>query len=312
MALTEAQQRTVEAWFPGADVVADLSWGLVDTVVLHLRFDGGEAVVKAAGPSSGHTAREISAHERWTGPWLRAGRIGRLLRVDRDENMFALSYLPGVLVQGTPAAGEADTYHQAGALLAAYHGQATRDSASYEAEMDARALAWLDGEHRIRPETEARLRKVIASHDHPLAVLVPTHGDWQTRNWLVDDGRILVIDLERADWRPALTDFARMARREWEGRPDLERAFIQGYGGDPREPSAWQRTLLREAIGTACWAHRVGAEDFEQEGHRMIEKTLAAAGATAGPPRSSSPLPANLPVFDRRGRRQTDRPGNSL
>ncbi|TWP33946.1 phosphotransferase [Leekyejoonella antrihumi] len=278
MALSDAQQQTVDGWFPGAVVVADLSWGLVDTVVLHLRHDGGEAVVKAAGPSDGHLPREIAAHERWTGPWRTTGRIGRLLHADRDQNVFALSYLPGVLVQDSPAADDADTYRQAGALLAAYHAQAARVSQSYEAQMDARAITWLDGEHRISQGIVTRLREVIASHDQPAVELVPTHGDWQTRNWLVnDDGQILVIDLGRADWRPALTDFARLARREWEGRPGLERAFIEGYRGDPRESAAWQRTLLREAIGTACWAYQVGAEDFEQEGHRMIRQALAAA-----------------------------------
>ncbi|MEO7129831.1 MAG: aminoglycoside phosphotransferase family protein [Dermatophilaceae bacterium] len=275
MALSPSQQRIIDGWFPGAEVVADLSWGLVDTVVLHLRHDRGEAVVKAAGPDNGHIAREIVAHERWTGPWVSAGRVGCLLHSDRAHNVIALSYLPGVLVQGTPAADDPDTYRQAGALLAAYHRQATRISPSYEAEMDARALRWLDGDHRISAETETRLRGVIASHDLPPTELVPTHGDWQTRNWLVDDGQILVIDLGRADWRPASTDFARLARREWEGRPELEQAFLAGYGGDPREPAAWRRTLLREAIGTASWAHQVGDELFEEQGHRMIAQALA-------------------------------------
>lgn len=278
MALSGAQQRIVDGWFPGAGVVADLSWGLVDTVVLHLRYDRGEAVVKAAGPGNGHITREIAAHERWTEPWVSAGRVGRLLHSDREHNVIALSYLPGVLVQGTPAADDPNTYRQAGALLTAYHRQATQVCDSYEAEMDARALRWLDGDHRIAPRTEARLRQVIASHDLPPADLVPTHGDWQTRNWLVDDGRVLIIDLGRADWRPALTDFARLACREWESRPELEQAFMEGYGGDPREPAAWRRTLLREAIGTACWAHQVGDEPFEQQGHRMIEQALAATG----------------------------------
>ena len=125
-------------------------------------------------------------------------------------------------------------------------------------------------------KTEAQLRRVIRSHDQPATDLVPTHGDWQTRNWLMHDGRVQVIDLGRADWRPASTDFARLARREWAGRPALEQAFIEGYGADPREPAAWARTLLREAIGTACWAYKVGDVPFEQQGHRMIEQALAA------------------------------------
>lgn len=278
MPLSEAQQWIVDGWFPGAEVVADMSWGLVDTVVLHLQHEGGEAVVKAAGAGNGHLSREVAAHQEWTEPWVTAGRVGRLLHSDEGNNVIALTYLPGVLVQDTPAATEPDTYRQAGALLAAYHQQATRLSHTFEEEMDARALYWLDGEHRLSVETEKRLREVISSHDHPPAELVPTHGDWQTRNWLVNDGQIFVIDLGRADWRPASTDFARLARREWHGRPHLEEAFIEGYGADPRESSAWRRTTLREAIGTACWAYRVGDEPFEQEGHRMIEQARAVNG----------------------------------
>ena len=276
MAFSKDQQQVVDEWFPDAEVVADLSWGLVDTVVLRLRSDQGEFIVKAAGPSNGHIAREIRGHEEWTEPWVRTGRVNRLLHARRDLNMIALSYLPGVLVQGNSSADDAETYRQAGALLAVFHQQATRVSHEYEAEMDARALAWLDSDHRISPNTEAQLRRVIDSHEQPTTDLVPTHGDWQTRNWLTHDGRIQVIDLGRADWRPALTDFARLARREWEGRPALEEAFIEGYGADPREPAAWARTLLREAIGTACWAYQVGDVPFEQQGHRMIEQALTA------------------------------------
>ena len=85
---------------------------------------------------------------------------------------------------------------------------------------------------------------------------------------------MLVIDLGRADWRPANTDFARLARQQWEGRPDLEAAFLDGYGEDPREAAAWRRALLREAIGTTCWAHVVGDDPFEQQGHRMLRQAL--------------------------------------
>jgi aminoglycoside phosphotransferase len=226
------QQGLMERWLPGAAVVADMSWGLVDTVVLHVRYDGGEAIVKAAGTANHHIAREITAHERWTRPWVSTGRIGRLLHADRDHNVIALSYLPGVLVQDTSALNDPDTYRQAGALLAAFHSQESRVSGTYEARMDARALQWLDGEHRISPGTEAQLRRRIASHDRRPVDLVPTHGDWQARNWLVDDGRIMIIDLGRSDWRPAMTDMARLARREWTDRPELERAFFEGYGAD--------------------------------------------------------------------------------
>ena len=56
--------------------------------------------------------------------------------------------------------------------------------------------------------------------------------------------------------------------------PTLEAAFLDGYGGDPREPDAWRRLRVAEAVGTAVWAYGVGDEAFEQQGHRMIADVL--------------------------------------
>jgi thiamine kinase-like enzyme len=103
---------------------------------------------------------------------------------------------------------------------------------------------------------------------------VPTHGDWQPRNWLIHDGTVRAIDLGRADRRPAFTDFARLAVRQFAADPALEAAFLDGYGPDPRTPDRWRILLIREAIGTADWAYKVGDERFEMEGHRMIEAVL--------------------------------------
>lgn len=236
-----------------------MSWGL-DAVVLHVLYAGGEEIVKAAGPGNHHIAREINAHERWTRPWVTTGRVGRLRHADRDHNVTALSYLPGVLVQGTSAVNDPDTYRQAGELLAAFHSQASRVSGTYEARMDARALGWLDGAHRILPGAEAQLRPRIGSPDRPPVALVPTHGDWQARNWLIDDGRIMVIDLGRSEWCPAIHRHRASGASRVERPSELDRAFVEGYGADLREPAASQRTLRREAVGTACWAYQVGDE----------------------------------------------------
>jgi len=272
--LSPAQEEVVRRWFPDVEVVADLSWGLVDTVVLHVRHEQGESIIKAGGPGNHHIGREIAAHEQWTKPWRDAGRCARLQHGDRDQSILATNYLPGTLVKDHPAADDADTYRQAGVLLASFHAQQCTVSKDYESRADANAIAWLDRDHRIDAVTEARLREAIAGHCHEPVELVPTHGDWQPRNWLIHEDQVSVIDLGRADRRPALTDLARLARQEWQGRPDLEEAFLEGYGSDPREPAAWRRTLLREAIGTAVWAYLVGDEPFEAQGHRMIAQSL--------------------------------------
>lgn len=84
-----------------------------------------------------------------------------------------------------------------------------------------------------------------------------------------------VIDFGRAALRPAMSDFARLAAQDFARSAALEAAFVEGYGPDPREPQAWHRTRVREAIGTACWAHAVGDLAFEEQGLRMIDDALA-------------------------------------
>lgn len=190
----DADQRAwVEERLPGAELIRDMSWGLVDTTVLHLRVGADNVVVKAAGAGDTHLPREIAAHPEHTAPLVATG--------------------------------------QAAAL---------RDSST----------------HAVR--------------------LVPTHGDWHPRNWLIDQGTVRVIDFGRFAFRPASTDLTRLAAQQWRSRPELEQAFFSGYGDDPRDPDAWRLEALREAVGTACWAYRVGDEAFERQGHRMLAEALAA------------------------------------
>lgn len=275
--LSSSQRELLEVWLPGLAVQADRSWGLVATTVLEIRSaDGTHGIVKAGGPADHHIAREIHAHLSWLAPWTSVGLAPKLLHHDREAKLLVARHPPGELVQGHPAETEPETYRQAGRLLTALHGQLVVVDTEFHAHQNARSLAWLDGEHRIATETAAELRALIASWPTPPATLVPTHGDWQPRNWLIESGVVRAIGFGRAALRPAATDFARMAARDFRERPDLEEAFLAGYGTDPREPEEWARTQLCEVIGTAAWAYQVGDEAFESQGHRMLTEALAA------------------------------------
>ena len=275
--LSARQAELLDTWLPGADVVRDHGWGLVAPTVLEVRCGADHLIVKAGGERDGHIAREITAHRNWLSPWVTRGRAPELLHSDVDAKLVVTRYLPGRLVLGDVSADDPDTYRQAGELLAAFHGQDGRVDLDHERLENAKALAWLDEPHRIDAVTERRLRGVITSWPEPSARVVPTHGDWQPRNWLVADGVISVIDFGRAALRPALTDFARLAAQDFRRDPALERAFLDGYGPDPREPGAWWRQRVREAVGTAAWAYAVGDEAFEAQGHRMIAEVLEQA-----------------------------------
>jgi thiamine kinase-like enzyme len=119
-----------------------------------------------------------------------------------------------------------------------------------------------------------RLRSLLEPAPAGVVDLVPTHGDWQPRNWIIEDGILRAIDFGRFAFRPAASDFARLAAQEWRDSPACESAFFEGYGADPREPTSWRLLRAAEAVGTAAWAYHVGDELFEAQGHRMIAEVL--------------------------------------
>ena len=276
-ALAPRQRALLRRWLPGATLVRDHSWGLVATRVIEVSCAGSRFIVKAGAAEDRHIERELHAHRNWLRPWTDRGRAPILVHGSAEAPLRVTRYLPGGLVLGTGHADQPDTYRQAGELLALLHAQSAVVDDDYERRENERSLAWLDRPHRIAAGTVARLRAEIAGWPTPPATLVPTHGDWQPRNWLVHDGVVSIIDFGRAALRPAFTDFARLAVQDFRRDPRLEAAFLDGYGADPREADAWYRTLVRAAIGTAAWAHQVGDESFEAQGHRMLAEVLAAA-----------------------------------
>jgi hypothetical protein len=68
--LDQSQRAIVDTWFPGATLVADHGWGVVDSVVLQLHVGRGhqDVIVKAGGPSNHHIDRELTAHELFVAP----------------------------------------------------------------------------------------------------------------------------------------------------------------------------------------------------------------------------------------------------
>lgn len=56
------------------------------------------------------------------------------------------------------------------------------------------------------------------------------------------------------------------------GAPELAQRWRGGPGN--RRKDVWRVDLLREAVGTAVWAYRIGDERFESQGHRMLQQAL--------------------------------------
>ena len=273
--LSRRQAALLHEWLPGAEMVHDHSWGLVATTVLEVVHGDVRLIVKAGGEQDSHIRREVRAHRNWLGPWTARGRAPSLVHADPEAKVLVTRYLPGRLVLDDRAADEPETYRQAGALLADLHRQSPQQDRDHERRENAKALVWIDGPHRMHTDTTRLLRTLIDSWPDESTTVVPTHGDWQPRNWLVHEGAVSVIDFGRADLRPAMSDLTRLAAQEFRRDANFEAAFLDGYGTDPREPAAWFRTRVREAVGTACWAYAVGDAGFEAQGHRMIADVMS-------------------------------------
>jgi hypothetical protein len=268
----------VAEWLGEPRLVEDLSWGLVDTVVLRVRCAAGDVVVKTAGSANHHIGREIAAHREATATLVAAGRTAPMLGADPALNLLALEYQAGYLAQGSGNELSYDVHRQAGEILRLFHSSSpSRIDENYVSALIARASRWLKADHRIEPGSAGRAADILESTGPRPVRLVPTHGDWHSRNWLIDDGFVKAIDFGRFAWRSASSDLCRLAVKEWRRDPSLETAFLRGYGDDPRrDAELWRLELLCEAIGTAAWAFQVHDDEFEAQGHRQLTEALTA------------------------------------
>ena len=271
--LSAAQRALLEEWIPGAVILADHSWGQIESHVLEVEHDDERLVVKAGGLTNHHIGRELDAHDGWTDIWSQAGLATRIRHADRDDRIFVADWMPGHLIDRMPAAVDPSVHRRAGELLRSFHDQASRVGDERLVERVRRALV---SEHRIDRETVARVESLLEGLAPCAVDMVPTHGDWQPRNWLIDNGEVRVIDFGRFAFRSRASDFVRLDAQQWRLAPDCESAFLEGYGDDPRRgfDDHWLALRTLEAVGTAAWAYQVGDEEFEAQGHRMIATLL--------------------------------------
>ncbi|WP_066278784.1 aminoglycoside phosphotransferase family protein [Arthrobacter sp. OY3WO11] len=273
--VTDEQNRLLRSWLGPFRVVKDYSWPLQDTSVLHVSTpDGGSFIVKAS-TTSHHIRREIAA----LAPGLPRlhGSAPVLRQASVKAGILVTEFLPGTSVEGTEAEYQPGTYRQAGALLAQLHRPAGT-SADYTKKLAYQTqLLIRSAEGLLAAGLRARAAEELASITPAPVELVTTHGDYQPRNWLVDGGRIKVIDFGRADARPWVHDLVRLTHQQFLGRPALAEAFYGGLGKHPKsaEADVWQLENLNQALGTVVWAHKIGDAAFEQSGVERLERILA-------------------------------------
>jgi Phosphotransferase enzyme family len=269
------------------DLEQDLSWAHELSVVLRLRdAAGGSWFVKRHADRIRHSA-EVSAYRQWV-PALRAN-APRLRAVNDSLATVILSAVPGEPAPwpGADAAAQSETarvaevalHRQAGKLLHRFH------QAQPPVRWESFGTAKLAEFDALAPLATALLGKrelgLARAEVEALAALpcpnrVPCHRDYTPRNWVVSNGVPYILDFELAQLDAWLADLCRLHLGIWGTRPDLQEAFLTGYG---RQLSTTDRAILQGcAVHTATWllvkAREIRQRSLEDATHAALLRLL--------------------------------------
>ncbi|MEV7616115.1 phosphotransferase [Streptomyces sp. NPDC089799] len=106
---------------------------------------------------------------------------------------------------------------------------------------------------------------------------MPTHGDLQYRNVLLDGGgEPLLFDFERSEYNTATRDIVRLSDT-WTGRPDLRAAFLNGYGMalTPAEELRLDCEAAFDAVSGIAYGTSHDDPEVTERGHRTLRRLRA-------------------------------------
>jgi aminoglycoside phosphotransferase len=268
-------------------VCEDLSWQHGESAVWRVEGRRGRAIVKHHRQLR-KFRQESGAYREWL-PRL-GGLTPELLGLrDRPPRGLLLGEVPGVPLArvAVPVPAERTLHRLAAEFLRQLHELPIADDDPLPlAEGYAERLrAARERSRGLLPK--ASIDAVAARMEEALPALaglrrVPCHRDFTPRNWLVDPGapdRLAVIDFEHARPDLGLADLERLWSGVWPERPDLEEAFLAGYGrglGDD-ERELIERVAALAAMTTVVWAHEHGDREFEAAGRATLVR-LGLAG----------------------------------
>ncbi|TQS41812.1 aminoglycoside phosphotransferase family protein [Cryptosporangium phraense] len=217
---------------PDAHQVA-LHPGHDGTAVLRASTSAGEVIVKAHRSPERHH-QEVHAYRNWVG--VLGDGAPEIVAVSTDPPAIIVAAIAGQQLSeaSLDCEEEASAYSRAGALLRLFHDAGPpRLEPDISIRLAERGEYWLN---RGRDVITAAEIADVRAHLHALTELapieaVPCHLDFMPRNLLVrPGGGVAVIDFEHSRYDLAARDVVRLADRVWPERPDLEEAFLAGYG----------------------------------------------------------------------------------
>ncbi|MBT3941401.1 MAG: aminoglycoside phosphotransferase family protein [Chloroflexi bacterium] len=234
-----------------------------------------------------HFEAEVRALNQWvpllkSGPWWSTPQV---VAVSNELGAVLLTELPGQILEDREGAptdiSELRTaYKHAGRLARLLH------DADIDLSREIRVQTYTLEEitrfmEPSRPYLDAATcdwAEEILTADGAWAGLdiVPMHGDYSPRNWIIERGdpTLNVIDWERS--RPGywVEDIQRMTHDHWLDEPRLGDAFFEGYGRTPTD-AEWRHSnqiTLINAVGGVGWAINHNDAWFEQHNRRTVER----------------------------------------
>jgi tRNA A-37 threonylcarbamoyl transferase component Bud32 len=257
-------------------LIADLSWPYEGSEVYRIRDAHGVDHILKRLINHRFFSMEVDGYQ-WA-PALGAGRAPRLEAADEDLLAVIVTFLPG-----RPMLGEIDpvieipAYRQVGRLLALLHASrpATSETAVLERLLDRAEgqLAKAADELTAAQHALARRAAAILADLMPHLSAVPTHGDLQARNVLLDPSArtVALIDFEKAALAPAVRDLVRLEPGVFR-RPELRTAFYHGYGRnvDPAEQHALHAWVVLDSVAALAWGIPNGDTEIVQRARAAL------------------------------------------
>lgn len=258
----------LDAVFPGCRVSLELAGYAPERAVIHRVVEAGSgrvlAYAKAYAHGEGRAARarlELLRRATEARSGTAVPRVPRVLGYDPGRDVVLIESLPGAHLHELTDAQLDAAFGQLGQALGALHALTLPAGAPDASIDDASALA--NGAHVLsfaRPDLAEAAHGVarrLAAARRPAGRAVWTHADLNSRNWIVRDGHVGLIDFDQAGRGAAGHDVGavlgwmrtRTLVRAWtpERESELVRTFLDGYERHHAVPPPRERRWHRAA-----------------------------------------------------------------